>query len=122
MKDVRIEKWLSAEQYMKLLNEMEQMVNSYPFYDLGYDCHQVTYHPSFIYYNPCPAIYFLRCEQEREADVRFSPNQERFEGVHLEEAGVHNGRSQEQSVDSLHYCELLFVRKGKEPSNAHDSA
>ena len=71
MKDVRIEKWLSAEQYMKLLNEMEQMVNSYPFYDLGYDCHQVTYHPSFIYYNPCPAIYFLRCEHLKNGKPMF---------------------------------------------------
>ena len=54
--------WLTADEYQQLLFDMERGNGMYPLYDLGIDNHQVTYHPNFIYINPCPAIYFLRCE------------------------------------------------------------
>ena len=54
--------WLTADEYQQLLFDMERGNGMYPLYDLGIDNHQVTYHPNFIYMNPCPAIYFLRCE------------------------------------------------------------
>lgn len=54
--------WLTADEYQQLLCDMERGNGTYPLYELGIDNHQVTYHPNFIYMNPCPAIYFLRCE------------------------------------------------------------
>ena len=59
----------------------------------------------------------MRPLEEWEADVRFPANQERIEGVYVEETRIYYGRSQEQSVDSLYHCELLSVWKREEPSN-----
>lgn len=63
--------WLSANDYFDLLTAMENGASKYPFYDLGYDSHCVSYHPPFIYSNPCPSIYFLRCEHLKNGTPKF---------------------------------------------------
>ena len=65
------DQWLSAEEYYDLLNNMEKNCALFPFYDLGTDSHQVTFHPTFIYEKPCPAIYFLRCEYLKNGKPMF---------------------------------------------------
>ena len=67
----KIDQWLSANEYFELLTAMEKNTSVYPFYDLGYDSHCVSYHPSFIYSNPCPSIYFLRCEHLKNGTPKF---------------------------------------------------
>lgn len=65
------DQWLSADEYYHLLDSMERNNALYPFYDLGTDYNQVTLHPTFIYENPCPAIYFLRCEYLKNGKPMF---------------------------------------------------
>ena len=65
------DQWLSAEEYYDLLTNMEKNCALFPFYDLGTDLHQVTFHPTFIYEKPCPAIYFLRCEHLKNGKPMF---------------------------------------------------
>lgn len=66
-----IERWLSAMDYYQLLIHMEEGHSQFPFFDLGHDSHSVTYHPSFIYQNPCPAIYYLRCDHLKNGKTMF---------------------------------------------------
>ena len=66
-----IEHWLTATDYLQLLTDAEKGKLAFPYFDLGHDKHGITFHPEFIYQNPCPAIYFLRCDHLKNGKTMF---------------------------------------------------
>ena len=63
----------------------------------------------------------MRTLEERKTHVWFSAHQERLEAVYMEEAGVHDGHSEEQSLRPVHHGQLLPLWKGQKQGTLDES-